>query len=222
MRSFVPSRERTARHVWPRPAIIGGALLWWGLAGAVLLLGATLTCQDNTCAPPLFDRSVLAAMQEWRQPSLDGLMTTVTWLGSIVILLPVSLLLAWSFWRDNNPAAAMLLPLSVSGAWLIAHGAKLLAARPRPDLYPSLIGMPADMSFPSAHAMQFTAFALALVLAPGLRRAPTVIVAGILLSALVALSRLYLQVHFPSDVLVGVVAGACWVAGLRHVVSAHA
>jgi membrane-associated phospholipid phosphatase len=222
MSAFAPSRERTARKSLPLPAIGGGALLWWGLAGAALVLGAMRACQDNACSPPLFDRRVLETLHAWRHPVLDGLLTSATWLGSIAVLLPVSLLVAWGFWRDHNPAAAILLPLSVAGAWLIAHATKWLVARPRPDLFPSLVGMPSDLSFPSAHAMQFTAFAVALVLAPDLRRVPAIVVGAILLVTLVALSRLYLQVHFPSDVLAGVVAGACWVAGLRLVVSARA
>lgn len=211
-----------ARKSSPRPAIIGAVLLWWTLTAAALVLGATLACQDRSCAPPSFDRDVLAALHAWRTPVLDSLLSTATWLGSITVLLPAALLFAWRFWRDGNLAAAILLPLSVSGSWLFAHAAKLLVARPRPDLYPALIEMPVDLSFPSAHAMQFTAFALALVLAPGLRRASSVIVVAVtLLVALVALSRLYLQVHYPSDVLAGMLAGVGWAAGLRRLISAR-
>ncbi len=190
-------------------------LLCWGMAGVALGLGILLTCHGSVCAAPLLDRQLLEALHAWRHPWLDGLMGTVTWFGSIIVLLPVALILGWRYWRDDKRAAAMLLPLSIVGAGLIAHVTKLLVARPRPDLFQPLVDMPADPSFPSAHTMQVTALALAWILVLGLRRNPAIIAAVVLLVALVALSRLYLQVHFPSDVLAGVVAGAAWVAGLR-------
>ncbi len=85
------------------------------------------------------------------------------------MLLPVALVLAWRYRRRGQAGAALLLPIAVGGAWLLAHADKLLVVRPRPHLYPALISMPADFSFPSAHAMQITAFALAWVLAAGTR-----------------------------------------------------
>lgn len=214
MSAFAPTVRRAT-------AIPGLVLLWWGLAGAALGLGALFTCHGGACTVPPFDRDLLGVLYAWRQPWLDELMGTITWFGSIAVLLPIALALAWYCWRGGNCAAAILLPLSIGGAWLIAHATKSLAARPRPDLYPSLVDMPADLSFPSAHAMQITALALAWMLAPGLRRAPAIIAAVGFLVALVTLSRLYLQVHFPSDVLAGIIAGAGWTAGLRLIINAR-
>ena len=79
--------------------------------------------------------------------------------------------------------------------------------------------MPADASFPSAHALQVSAFVTAWLLAPGRDRGRPrwpEIVLGILLVALVAWSRLHLQVHYPSDILFGMAAGALWVTSLRR------
>jgi undecaprenyl-diphosphatase len=76
--------------------------------------------------------------------------------------------------------------------------------------------MPEDWSFPSAHAAQATAFALAWLLRPG--RSPGRIEVSVLAAvvALVAVSRPYLQVHFPSDVIAGVLLAAVWVVLLRR------
>ena len=143
-------------------------------------------------------------------------LTAATWLGSIVVLLPLALALAWRYRRLGRPGAALLLPLAVGGAWLLAHAGKLLVVRPRPDLYPALIAMPAEFSFPSAHAMQITAFALAWVAATGSWRGWAGVAAAASIILVVAFSRLYLQVHFPSDVVIGVIAGAAWVGtGIR-------
>lgn len=204
------------------PAISGLALLWWGMASAALSLGALFACHGDTCTASQFDRDLLSALHAWQQPWLTGFMKAVTWFGSIAILLPIALALAWCYWRDGNHSAAMLLPLSIGGAWLLAHVIKPLVARPRPDLYPPLVDMPLDLSFPSAHAMQVTALALAWILAPRLRPAVATITAVVLLVTLVGVSRLYLQVHFPSDVLAGIIAGVGWVAGLRLILSKRA
>ena len=142
--------------------------------------------------------------------------------GSIVVLLPLALALAWRFRRRGQLAAAVMLSLAVGGAALLAHAAKLLVVRPRPDLYPALIATPADLSFPSAHTMQITAFAFAWVLAGGSRPGWAGVTAAALVVLVVALSRLYLQVHFPSDVAIGMIAGATWVVGLRLAVGARA
>jgi membrane-associated phospholipid phosphatase len=93
---------------------------------------------------------------------------------------------------------------------------KLVAARPRPDLFPPLIAMPEDWSFPSAHAAQVTAFALAWLLRPGTAPDRTEIV--VLFAAVTAVfaSRLYLQVHFPSDVVAGALLATLWVLLLRR------
>lgn len=57
--------------------------------------------------------------------------------------------------------------LALVGASALGHLLKLIVERPRPDLFPPLIPMPQDWSFPSAHAVQATAFALAWLLRPG-------------------------------------------------------
>lgn len=91
---------------------------------------------------------------------------------------------------------------------------KIVVQRPRPDLFSPLIEMPADGSFPSAHAMQVTAMALAWLLRPETRAPPLASLVAAVLVIGVALSRVYLQVHFPSDVLVGIAASALLVLAL--------
>jgi undecaprenyl-diphosphatase len=185
-------------------------------------LGAALVCPDAICRALDFDRELLAELHALQQPWLNASFEAVTWMGSISVLLPLALALAWRYQRRGKCADALLLPLGVGGAWLLAHAGKLLVVRPRPDLYPALIPMPADLSFPSAHATQITAFAFSWVLAAGSRPGWPILTAAALIILVVGLSRLYLQVHFPSDVMVGMVAGAAWAIGLRFSLDAHA
>ncbi|MFO1313039.1 MAG: phosphatase PAP2 family protein [Burkholderiales bacterium] len=197
-----------------RHARLAGAVTLWSAGAFALWLGARVVCPDAKCGVPPFDRSVLDAMNALRRPWLDSLMAAATWLGSIVVLAPCAALLAWSRWRTGLRGGAPLVAFGLGGAWLIAHASKLFVARPRPDFHEALVSMPADLAFPSAHTMQITAFALAWLLASAARPRAAIVVAVLAILA-VAVSRLYLQVHFPSDVIVAVIAGAAWVAGLR-------
>lgn len=176
----------------------------------VLACGALLSA-----ASPAFDASGLAAAHAWRAGWLDRGFRIVTWLGSLYVLLPAALLLAWHARGAGMPRAAAFVPAALLGAAVLARLAKLAIARPRPELFPPLIALPDDASFPSAHAMQATAFALAWLLRPGTRPTVIPVLAACLLVAAVALSRIYLQVHFPSDVAFGIAAALLWVLALR-------
>jgi membrane-associated phospholipid phosphatase len=205
-----------------RYTMLAGAAAFWSIAGLAVWLGARVVCPDGVCRVLDFDRELLVALHALQRPWLNASMAAATWLGSIWVLLPVALALALRYRRRGQRAEAFLLPLGVGGAWLLAHAGKLLAVRPRPDLYPALIAMPADPSFPSAHATQITAFAFAWILAAGSRPAWPVLAAAALITPIVAFSRPYLQVHFPSDVVVGMIAGAAWAIGLRLSLGARA
>ncbi len=159
------------------------------------------------------DTQVLELLWSWRQPWLDRGFAALTWLGSILVLLPLALLLA-----VRTKGTARWFPVAaLAGGALLAHAGKLLFALPRPDLFPPLVAMPSDGSFPSAHTLQVTALVAGWLLRPG--AAPpggAAIASGILLVLAVGVSRLYLQVHWPSDVVAGAAAGLAWVLLLRR------
>ncbi len=92
---------------------------------------------------------------------------------------------------------------TVGGAYLANQALKLAVRRPRPQLdgLPQLIGTPTQLSFPSAHAT--SSFAAARVFAGLVPALPLRVVAGTM-----AASRLYLGVHYPSDIVAGMVLGS--------------
>ena len=149
------------------------------------------------------DAALLGWLAAYRQPWLDTLMFALTWLGSLWMLLPAIGLLTLR-WRQ----AGLQTLFALLSASVLCHVLKILIDRPRPELWPGVLPLPADAAFPSAHSAQAMAVAVALccLFPAGWRLWFRGVL--ILLAALVGLSRLYLQVHWPSDVVAGWLLGA--------------
>lgn len=147
----------------------------------------------------------LLAVQEMHTPILDIIFTNITALGDkgiLWILIGVILLCTKKYRKEG-----LLLLLSLLASFLIGNIAlKNIFQRERPCwIYPEvelLIENPRDFSFPSAHSMVGFAGAAALWLTN--RKFG---IAAYITAALIAFSRLYLFVHWPSDVLAGSVMG---------------
>jgi membrane-associated phospholipid phosphatase len=143
---------------------------------------------------------------------MDFFFVTITWLGSLYFLVPVSgllcLLLLWS----GKSGQAILISFSLLITIISVHVAKLMFRRPRPSTTELLVAMPSDWSFPSAHTAQATSFFLSVtfvafqVLPP--IWATCVALLSLLIVGVVGYSRIYLQVHYVSDVLAGIVMAA--------------
>ncbi len=193
------------------------AIVYWSLGLGVLASGAWVVRGGGV---PPWDGLGLAQAAAWRVAAMDPWVEAVTWLGSLFVLVPLTALAAWRLHRTGRRREAGFVLAALLGAAAVSHLVKHWVARPRPDLFPAWVGMPADWSYPSAHAMQATAVALALFLVYGARRRwriPLVMLLGGVV-ALVGASRIYLQVHFPTDVLAGVLAAILWVAGLHALI----
>ncbi|MFA7292329.1 MAG: phosphatase PAP2 family protein [Rhodocyclaceae bacterium] len=155
-----------------------------------------------------FDHALLGAAAAWRTPWLDGLFLATTWLGSLWLLLPVSALAGLYAYSSAGRLLAVLVvavPMIVSGLCSLL---KRLVDRERPLLHEALVSIPADAAFPSAHSAQVMAVAVAFVIVFPAAANYRIAVPLVLLVLLVGYSRIYLQVHWPSDVLAG------WLVGL--------
>ncbi len=157
------------------------------------------------------DLTILDWIQEQlRCGLLDGVMPWLTQLGEAwAVILAAVVLLAIPKTRRMGLAVAIALVLD----GLLCNGIlKPLVARPRPYTLRAvelLIAPPRDFSFPSGHAAATFSVAVAL-----LRERPRVGIPVVVLAAGVAFSRLYLYVHYPSDVLCGMLLGSlCGIAG---------
>jgi len=113
-------------------------------------------------------------------------------------------------WVDS-----LVLITSAGGAAAVTAVVKVLVERSRPDLVEPLVRMPDSMSFPSGHATVAVAFYLVLgILAAGwVRRGETrvlFLLIGLVVALLLGFSRLYLGVHYLTDVIAGYAVGAMW------------
>jgi len=95
---------------------------------------------------------------------LDVFFTTVTWAGSLFVLLPLTVIMTGYLLAYEKKEAILLLGLGFGGAVLLTYLLKAVIRRPRPDIFTPLISMPIDFSFPSTHTAQITAFNFCLLL----------------------------------------------------------
>jgi undecaprenyl-diphosphatase len=171
-----------------------------------------------------FDHQILLALREpgdLSQPIgpawLDHAAVDFTSLGGHSVLITLVLLVTGFLLLNQRRATAGLVVASAVGAVLVSAGLKALFGRERPDVVEHLVGV-STPSFPSGHALLSAAIYLTLgaLLArefpqPVLRRYFMGVAAT--LTLLIGLSRVYLGVHWPSDVLAGWCIGALWAWG---------
>jgi undecaprenyl-diphosphatase len=159
------------------------------------------------------DRQALAAIYGGARGPYGPAMVAFTVLGSGWAALLLVPLIGWS--RTRRFASALAVAIVVQAVWVWA--VKLAVGRVRPWIALGLappLGAPHDGSFPSGHASgSFCVAAFLAVALPFVWRAPAwkvrlASLGALAVAALIALSRVYLGAHFPSDVLAGAVGGA--------------
>jgi undecaprenyl-diphosphatase len=190
-----------------------GKFLFGAVIILILALLALLTLLVRQGVVNSWDNWLLAWLHARKNPFLDMFFYTVTWLGSLKLLLPLAVVLSFLLLTRGHQREFYLFNLGFFGATAMTYLLKFLLARERPGNVLSPEALPPDPSFPSAHTTQAFGFAIMLwLVAVGLSgqwRAGTALVL-LLLAVSVALSRIYLQVHFPSDVLAGVLVALSW------------
>ena len=162
-----------------------------------------------------FDDAVRNGVHLLAGSGMTRLMRAISFFGGPTALAPLGALIAFWFYHRGWQRAAALLPLTLVGAALLDSALKFSFARARPTPffgYP----LPTSYSFPSGHAMFGLCFftVLAALVSPRLERTSlrtTIWTLAIGASFLIGLSRIYLGVHYPSDVVAGWGAGFVWV-----------
>jgi undecaprenyl-diphosphatase len=161
-----------------------------------------------------------AELAQWfhghTRPPLTRLMLAVAYLHSVPGTLALAGVGGWCLWRRDAKAWLLALAATVPGGLVLNVLLKMTFHRARPHFDDPLLTL-STYSFPSGHAVSATLLYgfLACYLVRHLRAWPArlaVIAAACVLVALVAVSRMYLGVHYLSDVLAGVAEGCAWLA----------
>lgn len=192
--------------------IIAGVLLFIAIAIAV-----------NAGVTENFDRSILLSMRKPGDLAPKGsvefqeIARDVTALGGTLVLTIVTAATAIFLWLDGKGRMGGFLGLSVLMGSLLSTGLKDLFHRARPDIVPHGMHV-SNASFPSGHSMlsAVTYLTLAALLARSHERRALkayFVILAITLMMIIGMSRVYLGVHWPTDVLGGWTAGSVWALG---------
>jgi undecaprenyl-diphosphatase len=206
-------------------AIQRGSAVAFILTIAALLFAFGFIAQEvATGKTSAFDRQIMLALRTSADPSvpigpawLPEAARDLTSLGSILVLLIITLVVAGYLFLAGKSAVAWLVLIAVLGGIALSDLLKFAFGRARPDVVPPLARV-FTTSFPSGHATlsAITYLTIGAVLA---RSQPSHTISlyfmslAVFMTVLIGISRIYLGVHYPTDVLGGWCIGAAWAMG---------
>jgi undecaprenyl-diphosphatase len=216
LRALFRGRGEIVRRLRDRLTLAAALWLAAGLATSAFVIWAFAELADGVVEGESrrFDRAALIWINVYSPEWLEGPMRLVTALGYYWVVLPLLAAAVAAFYLKGWRLSATLLLVSTVGGFLLTTVLKSVFGRARPELFDT--GYTAAFySFPSGHATVAVGFygTLTLILAyrlSGLKRW-VVVVCGVVLVLLIGFSRLYLGVHYPTDVLAGFLAAPLWV-----------
>lgn len=198
------------------PVLLAGLVIAGGLWGFVELMEVA-----RATAPHAFDTEILLAFRQSGQPGipigppwLESAMRDITSLGSASVLVLITTATILYLLLIRRLGTALLIFVAVAGGQVLSSLLKVGVDRPRPELVSHLVSE-TSLSFPSGHAMlsavtYLTLGSLAARFLHGRATKIYVLSLAVLTAVLVGVSRIYLGVHWPSDVLAGWCAGFAW------------
>ncbi len=197
-------------------------LLWFVCLLLPLWIFAALVGEMHEKEVFPFDGPVLNLLHAMATPALDHFFVFMTRLGFLWGVVPLDLIVLLSLVFRRRFRDGLFFGIAISGSAVLNIMAKNYFARTRPDLWLSLTPE-TTYSFPSGHAMGSATLGMALILLcwPTRWRWPITLV-SLAFVWLVGVSRVYLGVHYPSDILAGWSAAIAWVFGMYVLVSRKA
>ena len=170
------------------------------------------------------DQIILLALREPNDPSnpigpqwLESVCRDLTSLGSPTVLALITIAVICYLWIDGKRAVAAFVVVAIAGGAVLSTLLKLGFARPRPELVSHLVSVD-SFSFPSGHATMATVTYLTLgVLLARVQKRRRIkiylISVALILAILIGLTRIFLGVHWPTDVIAGWCIGTAWALG---------
>jgi undecaprenyl-diphosphatase len=199
-------------------AVSRAVIIGLALAISVLVLTAWMAEEMHEGETLPFDRHVRELIHGYSTPALTSAMRFFSRLGSVTVMLIMAAAAFLIFWRAGWTRAAMLLAITLGGAFLLEQVLKLSFQRARPTAYFEY-PLPHSFSFPSGHALfSFCFFGMLASLVTARLRSTVLRVAlwmaAAVLIALIGFSRIYLGVHYPTDVIGGYAAAFVWISAV--------
>jgi undecaprenyl-diphosphatase len=192
--------------------LVAGALL--AIAGTYAFSKLAQLVRGGYTQP--FDEAVLRWMGAHQTPWVESLMIEVTMLGTWIVVLSIVSIAGLFLWLTRHRYSTVLLLVATAGGIGLNNILKIGFDRPRPQVFEWGTHV-SSSSFPSGHAMSATvvyvtvAYLAARLQKRHLPRLVTLAIAAIIV-AVICFSRMYLGVHYPSDVAAGVIIGLSWAA----------
>lgn len=191
-----------------RPSVAISLCILFGVAFAFIVTAILIEMING------FDRSIIDAIQGLEAPWLTTIMQIFTFIGStkivMLLIIAVTSLLLWKF-RARSQAYFFF--FAMIGTGVLNQTLKFIFKRARPEFH--RLAEAGGYSFPSGHTMMgFSLYALFTYLLWRHIRSTagriTLVVFAIFMFGMIAVSRIYLGVHYPSDILGGMLASAFW------------
>ena len=181
-------------------------LAFFGLAGAM---------ETHSLSLIGFDAAIRMGLHSFSSPPLTLLAEKGTWLGSLGVIGLFSVLAFVVMVHSGDRRGAVILTVTMIGALVLENGLKFSFQRVRPT--PFFGSEPLTYSFPSGHALFSLCFYGAIAITAARLVQPAAIkiliwLAMTLLVSAIGITRIYLGVHYPSDVLGGYLVAIAWVA----------
>lgn len=214
-----PARPEQAARTLAKEARFGAAFLRrYGLRLLLLFIGvllplwgfAELVEELREGEPFVFDEPILLLAHQMATAGFDRAFLLFSGLGYMWGVLPADIVLVLVLALRKRAREGLFAGLALGGSALLNLATKQLFARERPSLWESI--SPEDtFSFPSGHAMGSMTLAwVCLLLAWRTPWRWPVAIFAMLFTVIVGLSRVYLGVHYPSDILAGWTAASVW------------
>lgn len=204
MKQFLPTflrKYRTSR-------LVLAFIIFW----TPVLLFAKLANEVVENEPIALDTAILQWLHAQSSPALEAIFFFFTTLGNVEFILPIALLIFGILIYKKQRINALLFAFGVGGAALANFILKLIFQRDRPSFWESIV-IEHGYSFPSGHAMVSSALVLSLIviLWNTRWRIPAIIIGGFI-ALMIATSRLYFGVHYPTDIIAGWSVSIIWVS----------
>jgi membrane-associated phospholipid phosphatase len=208
---------RRVRSVWAAVALLSAEMLLIIVLFLVSLLSfAFLIRRVIVLQNTRFDEEVFSFLRSYVTETNNKIMLTLTFLGTHNFLIPANLLLiAYFLFIRKHKWYSIKVPAIALTSLGLMFGLKYFFGRPRPDV--PLLFEAEGMSFPSGHALfSITFYGLIIYLIyKGVKNAPLrwgLISLLVILMLLIGFSRVYLRVHYATDVIAGFAVGFMWLA----------